>query len=123
MTLFLQLPETSISAYVNKATVLPSPSICWYVKPIGCMASTNFVHLLIMFTHQHPGDCSEGIGNYTLLFNTTDGSHETDINFMDGLEAIVTVDWNVSSAALNVYTSNGFSRSEFYQFSKSEVHG
>ena len=79
-------------------------------------------HLLILFIYQQPGTCSEGTGNYTLLFNTNDGIHETDINFMDGLEALVTVDWNVSSAALGVSTSNGFSRSEFYHFSKSEVH-
>ena len=87
------------------------------------MASTDFVHLLILFIYQHPGACSEGTGNYTLLFNTTDGIHEADINFMDGLEVLVTVDWNVSSAALGVSTSNGFSRSEFYHFSKPEVHG
>ena len=46
-----------------------------------------------------------------------------EINFMDGLDAVVTVDWNVLSAALGVTTSNGFSRSEFHHFSKSEVHG
>ena len=76
-----------------------------------------------MFIYQNSGTCFEGIGNYALLFNTTNGIHEADINFMDGLEALVTVDWNVSSAALGVSTSNGFSRSEFYHFSKSEVHG
>ena len=73
-----------------------------------------------LFICQQPGACSEGTGNYTLLLNTTNGIHEADINFTDGLEALVTVDWIASSAALGVYTSNGFSRSEFYPFSKSE---
>ena len=80
-------------------------------------------YLLILFIYQQPGACSGNTSNYTLLLNTTDGILEADVNFMDGLEAVVTVDWNVSSAALGVSTSYGFSRSEFYHFSKSEVHG
>ena len=121
---------SAVTGNINISTCNQSNRFAFSVHLLVCennqlvfMASTDFVQLLILFINQRPGACSEGVGNYTLLFNTTNGIHEADINFMDGLEALVIVDWNASSTALGVYTSNGFSRSEFYPFSKSEVHG
>ena len=46
---------------------------------------------------------------------------EKDVNFMDDMSDAVTVNWTVWSAALAVTTTTGFSRSEFYHFSKSKV--